>query len=197
MSGSRIRHGTHSCYSHGCRRDECRTAHRIYTRERLRLVRRAKQGLSEPPEPPYVDATPTRQHLRYLSSKGIGTTFVARQTGIARSTLVKISNDEKKKFCTKEVERAVFSVFADTMSDHHFVDSKYTRLLVAELRAAGYTIPELNSMLGNRTLHQKLVTGNYVRYWKQKKIEALHFALLRRLPFFEKPKTERQKRNLK
>lgn len=194
MQSRQRQHGTHSCYSHGCRRNECREAHRTYTRNRLRVVRRAAQGIGELPESPYVDVSSARRHLKYLSTKGIGTNIVARETGIARSTLVAIKNNEAKKFCTKAVENAILSIVADKVDANHFVDARYVKHLVSEIRSAGYTIPQINSMLGNKTLHQKLVTGKYVRYWKQKKIEALHFALLRKLPSIEKPKPELQKR---
>lgn len=96
-------HGTHSCYTAGCRRQECKEAHRVYERERKRFRNR--------PDTPWVKeevvpAGPTRAKLRYFYARGLNTMELAETIGFSHHTLGDIKNG-KKKNCQRRVEQAV------------------------------------------------------------------------------------------
>lgn len=63
----------------GCRCEPCRAANREYERRRTQRI-----------EPPYVSAGPAREHLRWLSSNGIGLKSVAKATGVSTGCLSKL-----------------------------------------------------------------------------------------------------------
>lgn len=63
----------------GCRCDECRTANKLYERERASRL-----------EPPYVDAGPARQHVEELMAAGVGMKTIAARAGVPHGTLSKL-----------------------------------------------------------------------------------------------------------
>jgi hypothetical protein len=185
------KHGTHGSYSKGCRCEPCTVAHREYTRNRLRVHRRAKQGIGPAPEPQFIPADDARNHLRYLKKKGFGTSAVAKQSGVSRNILLDIRSG-KQKTCARKTERRIMNVRADMFLPNHYVDSTYANMLLEEMKDAGYSLAEINKFLGNKFPGQKVITGDSIRYWKMKKIEKLHLSLLRRPLLDEKPRIKRK-----
>jgi len=190
QTSDKRKHGKHSTYSKGCRCEPCTVAHRVYTREYLRRVRRAKQGVGPPVEPKVISANEARRHLLHLKKHGIGCRHVADKTGISYKAIQDIRSGRKKGLW-RETEKKILDCFADDFSDNHYVDSTYTRMLIQELFDAGYTLTQINKIRG-KTPAQKVVTGKSIRLRKQKEIERIHFQLLRRPPHFEKPRTVRK-----
>jgi transcriptional regulator with XRE-family HTH domain len=77
-------HGTQACYTAGCRRDECRIAHRDKQREERRLKAYGRW------ESPFTDAEPARKHLLMLSEHGIGLRRSAELAGISHATMTRL-----------------------------------------------------------------------------------------------------------
>lgn len=84
---------SHSCYSKGCRRDECRRAHRDYERE----AKRRRERPYGPGPIPMLDADEARAHLLWLASQGVGLRRIRAHTGIAWSTLRHIRQGTTKR----------------------------------------------------------------------------------------------------
>jgi len=144
-------------------------------------VRRKIEAGLEVEEPRYVPADKAREHLLHLKSCGIGATHVANVTGIDYRNIQKIRGG-KKNFVTPRTETIILSVTDYDLGPKHFVDSTFSRHLVEEMMEAGYTLTDLNRMLGKKSQHQKLILGKHIRYENQKKLEELHFKLLRHMP---------------
>lgn len=87
VADSDVHVGTHSCYSQGCRTLQCREAHRLYELKRKR-ERSRPDGKGKKFE--WVDATETRNHLRWLATKGAGYRQLGKITGVPYSTIAKI-----------------------------------------------------------------------------------------------------------
>lgn len=190
-TSKKLRHGTHSCYSKGCRCEPCTVAHRDYSREMQRRVRRVKQGLEDPPPPRTVDATVTRKHLQFLAKRGIGTQYIQEKTGMHRRNISNIRSGRQKNVL-RETETRILNVLTHDLSDNHYVDPKYTLMLLKEIYDAGYSLADVNRLRKVKMPSQPVVTGNSIRLRKQKEIEKIHFFLLRRPPLFDKPKTKRK-----
>lgn len=178
-------HGKHSTYSKGCRCEPCTVAHRDYSRERARIRRLKKKGLIEE-EPRWISAEKSREHLLHLKSLGIGLTFVSNNHHLHKANLQAIRNG-KQRLVSAETERKILAVPDCELDPKHFVDAKFTKSLIKELNDAGYNQMDLNARLGRKSLHQKLVTGKYVRLETQERMLELHFSLLRRPPKMLKP----------
>jgi transcriptional regulator with XRE-family HTH domain len=88
MEAGVVTHGTHSCYSHGCRRQECRVAHLAYEKARRR---QEAYGI-----PRRVDAAPFRD-LILAASEYNTLAALARMTGIARKTLADIRSGKRER----------------------------------------------------------------------------------------------------
>lgn len=184
-------HGKHSTYSKGCRCEPCTVAHRLYTREKLRQYRRAKQGTGDPNPPLFIDATITREHLEHLQKHGMGVKTISQRTGINKMNLHRIRRGSQK-LVAPSTQTRILNVLVSEYNDHEFIDATYTMGLVDEIIDAGYTLAEINDILGNKMRHQKVVTGKFVQYHKQQRIEKLHFALLRRPPKMLKPSIQKR-----
>ena len=81
------KHGTNSCYAHGCREYECRLAHRDYERERIRHLAYERGG-REAPAP--VQQNYLRQVVQRVTSPQISVDDLAARSGISRWTLLRL-----------------------------------------------------------------------------------------------------------
>lgn len=161
-------------------------------RERKRKISRAKQGTGPPVEPRLISAEASRRHINYLREHGIGYRAIEQKTGFARSNLLKIATGQQKSVI-RSTEKKILEITADSYSKDHTVPSDYAKEVAQEIFDAGYTLRQINELLGNKMPHQKLVTGKRIRLKQERKIEALHFHLLRRPIKAEKPKGSRRK----
>ena len=143
-------------------------------------------------EPRLISAEASRRHINYLREHGIGYRAIEQKTGFARSNLLKIATGQQKSVI-RSTEKKILEITADSYSKDHTVPSDYAKEVAQEIFDAGYTLRQINELLGNKMPHQKLVTGKRIRLKQERKIEALHFHLLRRPIKAEKPKGSRRK----
>lgn len=164
-------HGTNTCYSKGCRRNECREAHRKYERDRTRSIRRERMGLEARPEK-YVSADQTREHIRFLRSKGLGLSSIAAKTGFNRRYIKTLSMESKKKVLAS-TEKKILAVPAIPILPGHFLDSKEARKLVDEMLAIGLKRTEIGEMvIGHYVQHFEI--RNHIRLSRLQKIREVH-----------------------
>lgn len=134
MSG----HGKRSTYVRGCRCEPCTVANRDYAREMDRHYRRRRYGI-EPPRPDqYVDAAEAREHLRWLSSVGIGSRTVAARSGVSRSAVTDITNGEHSRIRVTTAAK-ILAVGKSDRAAVTLVDAADTWRKVDELVAHGWT----------------------------------------------------------
>lgn len=76
-------HGSRARYARGCRCDACRAGNRQYEKTRVRRVARGTWQ-------PYVDAEPSRRHVRELMDRGVGWRRVAEVSGVSHGTISKL-----------------------------------------------------------------------------------------------------------
>lgn len=141
-------HGTHVCYvlgewgnGPGCRCEPCRLANRTYERDRARRT-----------EPPYVSATPVREHLAYLSSQGVGWKTAARAAGLSPSVVWKIlygRNGKPTKRCRPATAERLLAVTSSAGLAGSRVDAGPTWEIIDSLLAKGWTKSAINRAIGN------------------------------------------------
>jgi len=181
-----IRHGEHAGYSRGCKCEACVIAHRTYNRERMRLHRRFKQGIG--PEPPSrsVDPGVAQRHLLYLKEHGVSINAVAMRSGIHEATLKKIRSG-KSKMVWRETESKILRVRPDNFGPKQLVRSSYSKKIAQRIRDKGYTVVEINEMLGRAPYPSPLIRGNWIRIETQERWEALYLGIFRHPAPFTKP----------
>lgn len=89
-NGPPIKHGTPSGYQHGCHgRDSCpRDDDGISCADAsLAEERRRRREAGRPEQRPLVDAQPTRDHVAFLRSRGMGIVSIARAAGVSKTGL--------------------------------------------------------------------------------------------------------------
>lgn len=171
------KHGTHTRYSKGCRCEACRAGHRAYERQRKREIRREQQGI-EPRRHRFVDTTEVRNHINFLRSKGIGYVGIAKRSGVDKSALQQITRGEKKKMLAVNASR-ILAIPAIPNLPGQYVPSDEARRLVAELRANGYFLREINAKLGNKT--GNLSFDRLIRAKRLNAIRMVHADLMRQV----------------
>jgi hypothetical protein len=169
-------HGTHSRYSHGCRCVQCREAHKIYERDRLRHKARVSYGFERPTER-FIEAKEAMLHLQFLQRNGMGLLAVSRASGVASSCLKNVRQGKKKRILVTTHDRIMGVSLADR-PDGHFIDPAPSKKLLQELLDVGFIKADLGRALGDSTGH--LVVGSKIRVYRAKQIEALHGSLVRK-----------------
>lgn len=104
---------SHTCYSKGCRRDECRAAHRDYTRIRKRMRERPDGG----PTFVRVSADEARAHLLALAARGIGLRQAAKVSGVSWETLRHVRNGERT-FIRSDTRDRIFALHMGRLTPH-------------------------------------------------------------------------------
>lgn len=131
-------HGTRAKYViEKCRCESCTEANRIYARERDRRVRRVTYGI-EAPTIIFVDATETREHLQWLSSRGVGKRQIQSVSGVALTTIDKIRQGKISK-CRPETADRLLAVGSHKAAAGTTVDAKDTWRLINDLLKHGWT----------------------------------------------------------
>lgn len=103
-------HGTRAKYVlERCRCEDCRRANREY--EQQRALRKLRQRWGAAP-PDFVPANEARDHLRWLSSVGVGTRRVCKQTGLSRTTLQRVKHERRGRV-KRETAEAILGVSAE------------------------------------------------------------------------------------
>ncbi len=176
MQTSKVRkHGTHACYSKGCRCDSCKVAHREYERDAKRRRSRAKMGIDFY-EPRTIDATEVVEHMKFLSSKGFGAGFISARTGLDRQNLLRIRRGEQRTV-TREVADKVLSVPALASQPNDRVSSKPLKKLIKKLNKKGVTDTDIGRQAGYKD--GRLNLKPTVRLHKYLRIENACAELLR------------------
>ena len=151
-------HGTRACYvfgpdggsdrSRGCRCGPCARANRAAENERTRLI---AYGRWEP----YVDAGPTREHLRALGEAGIGWRRAATLAGVSTGSVSKIlyggpGGRPPAQRVRPETEAAILAVYPAPalLAGRAPVDATGTRRRMQALVACGWSQARLAARLG-------------------------------------------------
>jgi hypothetical protein len=128
-----LRHGTRTCYQHGCRRFECALANSRYIR-----AFRARAAST------MVPARPVRSHLLFLNEqRAMGVTTIALVAGAHVRTVHDILRGRQRRVHA-DLARRLLGVFP---SDDRFVDPASTWRRVHELQAVGVRQYEIGEVL--------------------------------------------------
>lgn len=173
-----MKHGTHSGYSHGCRCKNCVEGHRIYERNQSRRRRRIKYGLEEPVVR-LIDSSEARDHVRFLTSKGIGLGSIANQVGTNRTTIQYIKKGKYKRI-SLALSKKILAVPAIPREPMAYISAEPIHKLLAQLEKKGVSSRDVGRVLGCR--HNRLVIKNKMRVWRYQQIEAVCKEMLRLRP---------------
>jgi hypothetical protein len=145
-------HGSHAKYAvDHCRCDPCRQAQREYNRRRIRAIARPDETWC-----PYIDAEPTREHIRWLATCGIGLKSLAKLAGVPHGTLSKLMYGDRARHMvpSKRVRPATARRIMAVMPYHAVgaqrVPAGPTWRLLNELIALGWSRAELARRLGHQ-----------------------------------------------
>lgn len=172
------KHGTHSTYGHGCRCEPCLLAHRIYERNASRRRRRVAYGL-EDPVVKKMDATPVREHVIFLGSKGIGMGSIAQTVGTPRSTIQHIKRGTYKN-TTVELGNKILAIPAIPRVPMAFIDASPIKKMIKQLEEKGITEKDIGRMMGYRYGHLNI--KKHMRVWRYEQVYDVCAEMLRRNP---------------
>lgn len=174
------RHGTRTMYTqHHCRCEPCTIANREYARRAERRRRDIEYGFVPPPPPRLIDATEVRDHLRWLSAKGVGRRTVAQVTGLSNSAIAELSSGRRTMTTPATADRIlnVGLLHRPDGSDGARVPSEPVRRMVDELVALGYSRAALARMLGYRSRALQFADRPGCNPQTARRVKALHAAL--------------------
>lgn len=133
-------HGIRARYVSGCRCDACKSANRLYARQRARAkVYGRTNGL--------VDARPVRKHLLALRRAGVGRRGIADAAGVPASTVAKLASGAKHRL-REATARRLLAVTAEAAADGTRVPAGPTWALIGELQREGFSKAEIARRLG-------------------------------------------------
>jgi len=142
-------HGTYTCYRwgtqpgedwrRGCRCQPCRQAAATYNKI---LERRRRNGVET-----LFDNTEAREHLAWLSSKGVGLRTIQARSGVGRTTLHKIARGSARR-SRAETIAAILAVGTHVRAPGGRVDAGPTWKLLDDMLRYGYTHGYLAKRLG-------------------------------------------------
>ena len=138
-------HGDWHCYSHGCRRDECRTAWRVYNERR-----RKNQAYERAPINRRVRAGHARTHLLHLRAQGMSIKTIADTAGVSFPVIEYILSGAKVGiYSTTEAKiLAVHGPNLAAMNPNAFVDATGTHRRLQALNVNGWSTNDLGHELG-------------------------------------------------
>lgn len=170
-----LKHGTHSCYSKGCRCEPCRVAHREYERHAKRRRDRARNG-TDIYESKFTDTAEVIAHIEFLASKGIGAGTISAKTGLDRQNIRRIARGEQKKV-SREVAEKVLAVSSLPYMKGNFVSSDPLKKLIKKLNKHGISGTDIGRQAGYKD--GRLYLNKTVRFHKYLRIEKACNDLLR------------------
>ena len=172
-------HGTRAKYVvEQCRCEPCKDANRRYNRDRQRNERRAQLGIEEL-NVAYVDCSEARDHLRWLSSIGIGKRTVHQVTGVALSSIDRIRSGERTKARKHTIDR-ILAVGKHRTHGRIPVDPTAALRMLDELHAAGLSKAAIARALGHKTPALQYEPGRPMLLDTARRIAAIHHQLLGR-----------------
>lgn len=139
-------HGDRLRYIAGCHCDECRAANTDYERQR-RGERKAGNwnGL--------VAAQHASNHIKHLSTQGVGRRAVAEASGVSHTLLADIRSGRRMQIRAL-TERRILGVTTEMALDRALVPAAPTRKLINALIAAGFTKKLLGQRMGYKNTLQ-------------------------------------------
>lgn len=141
---------------HGCPCAECRQAWRDY-QDRVRRLRAYGRWA------PFVDAEPSRAHVKSLQAAGIGPLRIAELSGLGYATISDLLwGRPPKKKVRHATEAAILAVRVDLNSyaPGGTVDGTGTRRRIQALAVLGWSIPVQAQMIGlSRQSVQRIASG--------------------------------------
>lgn len=148
-----IRHGTRTCYQHGCRCFECALAQSRY--KQAWQQRRARGRVM-------VSAAAAAAHIRYLHDVGgMGITRIARVARVDPATIDLIRKGRQRLVHAEKSAR----ITAVTLLEDRLVDGAATWRRVRELQAVGVRLYEIGEVVrGYR--ERRADTSRWKRYWR-------------------------------
>jgi len=173
-------HGTYTCYRwgpetgqdwhRGCRCEACRQAAATYNKI---LERRRLKGIET-----LHDNTEAREHLEYLSAKGVGLRTVQKRSGVGRTTLHGIVNGRVRR-SRPETIAAILAVGTHVRAPGGRVDAGPTWELLEDMLRYGYTQAYLARRLGSVYARPVLqISRNLVRQSTADAVAELHAELV-------------------
>jgi hypothetical protein len=171
-------HGTHAKYAvDRCRCAPCRQAQRGYNRNRIRQMSRP-DGIWCP----YVDAEPTREHVQWLATCGVGIKTVAKLSGVPHGSLSKLMYGDRARGMapSRRVRPVTASRILAVMPNHaagaQQISAAPTWRLLDDLIGRGWSRSELARRLGFKTPALQ-ISRRAVRASTARKVERLHAEL--------------------
>lgn len=140
-----MKHGTEWAYHEGCRCAPCRSA-MIAVRGR-----RCKTG-------PTVAAGPIRDHILFLTRRGVSRSSIATMCGIGHNTADHIVSGATRRV-TPRVAELILGVSIDSLPDTGRTPAWRVQRLSAEIARCGVTRPELANMLRQSPRTTECVLG--------------------------------------
>lgn len=179
-------HGTLACYTfgpepggdhtNGCRCDPCRTAKRLYERDRRRAQHRPDSAWV-----PYVPAGRARRHILMLRDHGVGLKTVVARSGVSQGAIWKLMYGKKvngrmvpSKRIRPETEAKILAVQPDHAADGARIDGAATWRLVDDLIARGFYRTWLAEQLGVTVANFYPSKGGRVTAGFARRVAALH-----------------------
>lgn len=127
----------------------------------------------------YVPVHEAQEHVKFLSTRGIGLGAIAKQVGVPRSTIqhIKRGTHERTKIDLAEKILAVPAIPREPMS---YTSAEPIKKLLFELEKKGISSKEVGRILGCR--YGDLRIKESMRVWRFKQVEAVCKELLRLNP---------------
>jgi DNA-binding Xre family transcriptional regulator len=126
-----------------------------------------------------MDASEVRDHVIFLSSKGIGLGAIANQVGTQRSTIQYIKKGKYEKISVT-LGKKILAVPAVPRERMAYTSTKPILDLLEQLNKKGVSSKDVGRALGCR--YGTLIVKNKMRVWRFQQVEAVCRDMLRRLP---------------
>lgn len=171
-------HGTRAKYvADRCRCQACTAANSAYQRERARYLTRVAYGI-ETARPTRIDATEAREHLRWLSTVGVGKREAAKAAGLSLSAVQEIRSGRRTK-CNPSTASKILAVSRLAAAPGARIDAGPTWRLIEEMLQAGYTRESVARFLGSTAKAPALqISRDKVTAAMARRVEELHHRLL-------------------
>ncbi|MGZ0069289.1 hypothetical protein [Microbacterium arborescens] len=132
----------------------------------------------------YVDAAPTRDHLRALADAGIGTRRVAQLTGLSTGTIWRIRENVRDHVLRTTAARiAAITVSHDTLAPGCRIDGRGVRRRLQALQTRGWTTSDLaRQMISHPATVDRLLTADRVTIATHDRVAATFDRLWDQLP---------------
>lgn len=131
------------------------------------------------PEELFVDSTEVREHIIFLSSRGVGLGAIAKQVGTYRSTIQRIKRGLTKT-TKKELADKILAIPAIPRVPMAFTSAEPIKKMLNELETKGISSKDVGRVLGAKYGNLKIKTQ--MRVWRYQQVEAVCKELLRRNP---------------